>query len=167
MSSFCSSKIDLLHSCDHTRTRDSSGTSPQALDKHEGCRSGALGTQSGCQGTSVHQAQGGDMLLGDAAGPHHSFGSKAPMGPRTSRNSSLTHSQGQGTGAALMVRKVRSYQNLSQALPSPSSGFFPLTSCDLIHTQGSCSVSDSGGCVVLATGPAYPVCLVLIEDRNL
>lgn len=30
-SSFCFSGIGPLHSCDHTRTRDSSGTSPQAL----------------------------------------------------------------------------------------------------------------------------------------
>lgn len=44
------------------------------------------------------------MLVADAAGPPHSCGSKAPMGPRMSRNSSLTHSQGRGTGATLCMR---------------------------------------------------------------
>lgn len=56
------------------------------------------------------------MLVGDAADPHHSFGSKAPMGPRMSRNSSLTHSQGQGKEAALHDEK-----GLELAKPVPGS----------------------------------------------
>lgn len=41
------------------------------------------------------------MLAGDAAGPPHSCESKAPRGPTVSRNSSLAHTQDQGTGLEL------------------------------------------------------------------
>lgn len=82
------------------------------------------------------------MLVADAAGPPHSCGSKAPMGPRMSRNSSLIHSQDQGTRAVLHDEK-----NLELAEPVPGSptcassgsGFLTWASCDLIHTWGSCS----------------------------
>lgn len=118
--------------------------------------------QLGCQGTSVHQAQEGDMLVADAAGPHHSCGSKAPMGPRMSRNSSLTHSQGQSMGAALHDEKAL---EIAEPVPCPSSGsgFLTWASCDFIPNPGSRSVSDADGCVVLAT---ESTCLVLIGNRN-
>lgn len=60
------------------------------------------------------------MLVADAAAPPHSCGSKAPMGPRMSRNSSLTHSQGRGTGAALHDKK-----DLELAEPVPGSPTCP------------------------------------------
>lgn len=69
---------------------------------------------SGCQGTSIHQAQGDDRLVGGAAGPPHSCGSKAPIGPKMSRNSSLTHTQDQGTGVELQGEK-----DLEPTEPSP------------------------------------------------
>lgn len=107
------------------------------LDRHAGCRSGAPGMQSGCQNTSVPQAQGGCMLVGDAAGPPHSCGSKAPMEPKMSRNSSLTHTQGQGTGPELQRE-----QDMEPAEPAPDSllpapGSFSFLPQALLSAPGS------------------------------
>lgn len=88
------------------------------------------------------------MLVADAADPPHSCGSKAPMGPRMSRNSSLTHSQDQSTGAALHDEK-----DLELAEPVPGSP--------------TCASSGSGshpepGPAVISSIPGAPVLYLIL-----